>query len=155
VRREELVLQPRDGRLFDIWTWSQLVGSSLGPLPVELHVGMDGEPTEPMLARAEGLAAYASRHGEAILDVIFGHYRRAEEKNWLAFWGVPAGLTRSQVLGYARALALVVVEDLTATVFADPRWDPEHKLDITVAGDGITEVDGEPFRLEDGILRSS
>jgi hypothetical protein len=49
-------------------------------------------------------------------------------------------------------IALVVHQDLTSIVFVNRRWDPEHKLDFTYEGGAITEVNGDAFRLQDGVV---
>ncbi|BEP56625.1 hypothetical protein GmRootV118_38690 [Variovorax sp. V118] len=104
-----------------------------------------------MLDLASKLAEYAKRHAEHILDLIYAHYRYAEANEWLEFWDVPAGLTRAQVMNEVESIALVVDDQLVASVYVDPRWDPEHKLDLRYEGT-ITEVNGEAFDLVDGTL---
>ena len=153
MQRSEFTRRPRERRLFDIWTWTSPVHTSIGDLPVELHVECDAEPSDAMLEQARALADYASAHGETLLDLIFGHYKYAERKGWLEFWSVPAGIGRGEILRHVDAVELTVVEDLTATVFVDPHWDPEHKLDLTFADGRITEVNGQRYSLENGILR--
>src|ERR1044071_3570785 len=106
MTRADFVRQPRDGRLFDVWTSRAPVATSIGPLPLELHVKRDAAPGDAMIEAAGALAAHASAHGETILDLVFAHYRRAESRNWLGFWSVPAGLRRDEVLGQVDGMAL-------------------------------------------------
>lgn len=70
---------------------------------------------------------------------------------WLDFWDVPAGLTRDQVMGEVDSVALVVDPELIASVYVNPHWDLEHKLDLLFEGT-ITAMNGEAFDLVDGTL---
>ena len=133
------------------WLSNPVVHTTIGDLAVELHMPSGGRPSEAMLDLASKLAEYAKRHAEHILDLIYAHYRYAEANEWLEFWGVPAGLTRTQVMNEVESVALVVDDQLIASVYVDPRWDPEHKLDLLYEGT-ITAVNGEAFDLVDGTL---
>lgn len=45
-------------------------------------------------------------------------------------------------MGEVDSVALVVDADLVASVYVNPHWDPEHKLDLLFEGT-ITAVNGE------------
>lgn len=49
------------------------------------------------------------------------------------------------------AFILNVHSDLFASIHVDPRWDPEHKLCLSFNGT-ITEINGTPFSIENGVL---
>ena len=123
----------------------------LGPLPVELYCAIDTRPTDAMLSLANGLATFAEANGALILDLVYGHYRYAEARGWLPYWGVPSGIARSEVMGQVDLILLNVHDDLVASVHIDPHWDPEHKLSLTYDGT-IIEVNDRPFLLDDGEL---
>lgn len=147
----EFSIQPRGPRLFDTWLWDQSVYTDLGHLPVELYCAVDARPTEEMAQRARQLVAFASSHGPLLLDLVYGHYRYAEENKWLEHWNVPSGLDRGKVLSHVESIILNVHEDLFASVHVNPRWDPEHKLSLAYDGT-ITQVNDAPFQLEAGVL---
>ena len=90
---DSFVQQDRGPYRFDRWQWSERVPTSLGDLIVELATG-DGEPPPDaaMAAAANELAEFAAANGDLLLDLIYGHYRYAEENGWLSFWGVKPGL---------------------------------------------------------------
>lgn len=133
------------------WLSNPVVHTTIGDLAVELQMPAGGRPSEAMLELASRLAEYAKQHAEQILDLIYAHYRYAEANEWLDFWDVPAGLTRAQVMSEVDSVALVVDPELVASVYVNPRWDPEHKLDLRYEGT-ITAVNGEAFDLVDGTL---
>jgi hypothetical protein len=146
IRPEDFVLQSRGPYRFDRWQWSQRVATSLGDLVVEL-TSDDGKPPNLASAEAAGdLAEFAATHGELLLDLIHGHYCRAEQQGWLEFWGVPSGLGRDQVLSQVRSVVLTVRRkangQFEAAVFVDPLWDPEHKLDLVYHDGRIISVNG-------------
>ena len=104
-----------------------------------------------MVALAERLLEYARKNGEYLLDLIYAHYRHAEREGWLSFWKMPSGVSRFAILGHVHSTTLVVDAKLVASVFVDPQWEQEHKLDLLFEGE-ITKVDGQPFRLTEGVL---
>lgn len=120
-------------------------------MAVNLQMLSGGAPNRAMLELADKLAEYAKQHAEHILDLIYAHYRYAEANKWLDFWDVPAGLTRAEVMSEVESIALVVDSELVATVYVNPHWDPEHKLDLLYEG-SITAMNGEAFDLVDGNL---
>jgi hypothetical protein len=142
----EFAKQPRGITLFDTWCWSGVVHTVIGDLPVELYTSMEAVPSEEMVTLARQLATYARIHDEFLLDLIYGHYRYAEEKGWLSFWNVPAGLTRAEVLEQVISITLVVDAELVASVFINPRWEEEHKLDLLFE-ETITRVNDRTFQL--------
>jgi hypothetical protein len=143
--------QPRGPYLFDTWLWDQSIETTIGTLPVELYCDIDTLPSDAMISLANELAVFAETYSTLLLDIIYGHYRCAEARDWLRYWNVPAGLARSEVISQVESIILNVHADLFAGVHIDPHWDPEHKLSLTYAGT-ITEVNEAPFRLDDGIL---
>ena len=94
---------------FDRWRRPERVPTSLGDLPVELTTG-DGEPPPDaaMAAAANEVAEFVATDGELVLDLIYGHYRYAEENDRLGFWNVPRGLRRDRVLSQVESVALTV-----------------------------------------------
>jgi hypothetical protein len=152
------VLQDRGPYRFDRWQWPERVPTALGNLLVELTTS-DGEPA-PDAAMAEAaseLATFAAANGDLMLDLIYGHYRYAEENDWLGFWGVRSGLRRNRVLSQVESVELTVRRGddgrPDAAVFVNPRWDPEHKLDLSFRDGQIVAVNGEPFVLDGEVLR--
>ncbi|MEJ8857371.1 hypothetical protein WKW79_22555 [Variovorax robiniae] len=133
------------------WLSNPVVHTAVGDMAVELQMPSGGRPSAEMLELASRLAEYAKQHAEHILDLIYAHYRYAEANQWLDFWDVPAGLTRAQVMSEVDSVALVVDPELVASVYVNPHWDPEHKLDLLFEGT-ITAVNGEAFDLVDGTL---
>jgi hypothetical protein len=150
-------LQPRGPYLFDRWQWPERVPTKLGELIVELTTSNGGRPDVAMASAASEIATFAAANGELLLDLIYGHYRYAEESNWLAFWKVPPGLGRDQVLSQVRSVELAVSRDqhgqCDAWVYVNPKWDPEHKLDLNYRDGKIVAVNGEPFTLMGEVLR--
>jgi hypothetical protein len=152
MKRKDIFLEPRGARLLDTWKWAgEPKVAALSPLVVEFQVAMGEEPSDEMVALAGKLLEYARGNGEYLLDLIHAHYRYAEREGWLPFWQVPLGIGRGEVLKYVHVVALVVDSDLVASVFVDPQWEQEHKLDLLYEGK-ITRVDGQPFQLNDGVL---
>ncbi len=152
MQRSEFVREPRGPRLFDTWTWAVTPNvAALAGLKVELQIRLDEQLIDQMLGLAEQLLAYVRGNDQYLLDLIYAHYLYAEQQGWLSFWRVPSGLGRSVVLDYVRSVALVVDSELVASVFVDPQWEQEHKLDMLYEGK-ITRVDGQPFKLTEGIL---
>ena len=151
MKLSEFSLQPRGPRRFDTWLWDQSVDTDLGRLPVELYCKMDASPNEAMVQRASELAAFARANGPFLLDLVHAHYRFAQANDFLDYWDVPYDLDRGQVLGQVDSVTLTVHQDLSAGVFVDPLWDPEHKLSLEYDGT-ITTINDAPFRIEDGAL---
>jgi hypothetical protein len=152
------VRQERGPYRFDRWDWPERVPTQLGNLLVVLSTGDDEPPPDIAMAAAAGdLAEFASANGDLLLDLIYGHYRYAEENAWLEFWGVCPGLSRDQVLSQVESVELAVHRDdrgqCDAYVFVNPRWDPEHKLDLSYSDGRIVAVNGEPFVLAGEVLR--
>lgn len=133
------------------WLSNPVVRTAIGDMAVNLQMLSGGGPSKAMLELADRLAEYAKQHAEHILDLIYAHYRYAEANEWLDFWDVPAGLTRAEVMSEVESIALVVDSELVFTVYVNPHWDPEHKLDLLYEG-SITAVNGEAFDLVDGNL---
>ena len=133
------------------WLSNPVVHTAIGDMAVELQMPSGGPPSASMLELASRLSEYAKEHAEHILDLIIGHYRYAEANGWLDFWDVPAGLTKAEIMSEVDSIALVVGPELIASVYINPHWDPEHKLDLLFEGT-ITAVNGEAFDLVDGTL---
>jgi hypothetical protein len=152
----EFELQDRGPYQFDRWQWRERVPTRLGHLPVELTIALDAPPPDAgMVAAANKLAEFAAANGDLLLDLIYGHYRYAEEGDWLEYWDVPPGLGRDRVLSQVESITLAVRRNAgqyDAGVFVDPRWDPEHKLDLSYSGGQIVAVNGSPFSLVGEIL---
>jgi hypothetical protein len=155
---DKFVRQDRGPYRFDRWQWPERVPTLLGELLVELSTS-DGEPPPDaaMAAAAEELAEFAAANGDLLLDLIYGHYRYAEENNWLSFWGVRPRLSRQRVLSQVESAELTVRrgdgDRPEAAVFINPRWDPEHKLDLSYSGGRIVAVNDEPYVLDGEVLR--
>lgn len=158
MHADGFVRQDRGPRLFDRWLWPHRVPTTVGDLLVELTAG-DAEPPPDaaMVAAASALAEFATAHGDLLLDLIYGHYRYAEENGWLRFWGVRRGLRRDRILSQVESITLTVQRGkkgrLDASVFVRPRWDPEHQLDLTFQDDRIVAANGRPFVLDGETLR--
>lgn len=152
------VRQDRGPYRFDRWQWPERVPTLLGDLLVELSTS-DGDPPPDaaMAAAAEELAAFAAANGDLLLDLIYGHYRRAEENGWLSYSGVRRGLGRGRVLKQVVSVTLAVCRGRDgrpdAGVFVNPRWDTEHKLDLGYSGGRIAAVNGGPYVLDGEVLR--
>ncbi len=157
---KKFVLQDRGPYLFDCWQWPERVCTALGNLVLELETS-DGEPPPDvdMVLLAEELSEFAESNGALLVDLIYGHYRFAEEKGWLSFWGVGPKLSRNQVLSQVRSVELRVWRGdggiPEAEVFVDPRWDPEHKLDLIYSGGRIVAINEQPFFLDGDVLRKT
>jgi hypothetical protein len=127
-------------------------------LVVELTTS-EGEPPPDaaMAAAASKLAEFAAVNGDLLLDLIYGHYRYAEENDWLEFWGLRRGLPRNRILSQVESVELTVRLDEDgspdAAVFVSPRWDPEHKLDLSFRDGRIVAVNGKAFILDGEVLR--
>lgn len=152
------VKQDRGPRLFDSWQWPDRVSTKLGDLVVELITGNgEGPPNKAMVDVASELAAFAIDNGELLLDLIYGHYKNAEQNKWLDFWGVKSGLRKDEILSRTSCIALVVNKEASgppdAAVFVDPEWDPEHKLDLNFAEGRIAAVNGDQYILDGEVLR--
>jgi len=153
----KFVKQKRTSRAFVCWHWPDRVPTVLGDLVVELFVS-SGEPSPDanMAEAASALVTFATANGELLLDLIYGHYKYAEQDNWLEYWGVPTELTRDRVLSQVTSIVLTVRRHgngTLATVFVDPLWDPEHKLDLEFRDGHIVAANGEPFVLDGEVLR--
>ncbi|WP_291587438.1 hypothetical protein [Comamonas sp. UBA7528] len=133
------------------WLSNPVVHTSIGDMAVELQMPAGGRPSSAMLELVSKLVEYAKQNAEHILDLIYAHYRYAEANEWLDFWDVPGGLARAEVMNEVESVALVVDDELVASVYVNPHWDPEHKLDLLFEGT-ITAVNGEAFDLVDGTL---
>jgi hypothetical protein len=155
---DQFVRQDRGPYRFDRWQWPERVPTLLGDLLVELSTS-DGEPPPDaaMAAAAEELAGFAAANGDLLLDLIYGHYRYAEENGWLSFWGVRPKLSRKRVLSQVESVELAVRRGdggrPEAGVFVNPRWDPEHKLDVSYSGGRIVAVNDGPYVLDGEVLR--
>lgn len=158
MRPDGFVRQERGPYMFDRWQWPERVPTRLGDLTVELTTS-DGEPPpDAAMAEAAGeLAEFAAANGDLLLDLIYGHYRYAEENGWLAFWGVPRGRRRDQILSQVESIELTVRRGARgrpdAAVFVNPLWDQEHKLDLNFRDGRIVAVNDEPFVLDGEVLR--
>jgi hypothetical protein len=152
------VRQERGPYQFDRWQWPEKVPTSLGALVVELTTS-DGEPPPDagMAEAATELAEFAAANGDLLLDLLYGHYRYAEENGWLEFWGVRPKLRRNRVLTQVESVELTVRRGddgrPDVAVFVNPRWDPEHKLDLGFRDGQIVAVNGEPFVMDGEVLR--
>jgi hypothetical protein len=152
------VRQDRGPYRFDRWQWPERVPTALGDLLVELTTS-DGErpPDDAMAAAASRLAEFAAANSDLLLDLIYGHYRYAEENDWLVFWGVRPKLRRNRVLSQVESVELTVRRGddglPEAAVFVNPRWDPEHKLDFSFRDGRIIAVNGGPYVLDGEVLR--
>ncbi len=152
------VLQDRGAYRFDRWHWPQRVPTQLGDLLVELTTGVDEPPPDTaMAAAASEVAEFAEANGDLLLNLIYGHYRYTEENGWLGFWGVQPNLGLNRILSQVESIELAVRRDrrgqCDAGVFVNPRWDPEHKLDLSYSGGQIVAVNGELFVLAGEVLR--
>ena len=148
---KDFIKQPRGPYHFDTWLYKLQVPSSIGNLPLELYTDIDGVPSQEMINLAHELAVYAAANGEELLNIVHAHYRKFELKGWLSYWGVPSGLSRTDVLRLSDSITLNVHSDLYASVLVDPKWDPEHQLALTFCGK-INEINEEPFDIIDGVL---
>lgn len=152
------VRQDRGPYRFDRWQWPERVPTQLGDLLVELTTG-DGEPPPDaaMAAAASELAEFAAANGYLLLDLIYGHYKYAEENDWLSFWRVRRGLSRNSILSQVESIELTVRRGNDglpdAAVFVNPRWDLEHKLDLCYRDGQVVAVNGEPFIMDGEVLR--
>jgi hypothetical protein len=158
MRATDFVLQERGPYLFDRWQWPERVPTQLGNLVVELSTSDGGPPPDDAMAAAAGeLAEFAVANGGLLLDLIYSHYRYAEENGWLDFWGVPGGLPRNGVLSQVESIELSVRRGADgrpdAVVYVNPRWDEEHKLHLNFPDGRIVTVNGEPFVLDGEVLR--
>jgi hypothetical protein len=105
MKTEEFKRQPKGPYESYTWLWDKRVTTSLGEFPVEFHMMGDGDknpPDEEMLRRAAELVHYAETHGDHLLDLVYGAYRRAGEGDWLEYSGVPEGLAREEILSQLR-----------------------------------------------------
>ena len=158
MHADGFVRQDRGPYRFDRWQWPERLPTTPGDLVVELTT-CDGEPPPDtaMAAAANELAEFVVSNGDLLLDIIYGHYRYAEENDWLDFWGVRRGLRGNRVLSEVESVELTVRRDTDgrpdAEVFVNPRWDPEHKLDLSFRDGRIVAVNGESFVMDGEVLR--
>ncbi len=148
----EFSKQPRGPYLFETWLWGSNVHTSIGYLPLELYTPIDQQPKDSMVSIAAELAAYASSHGELLLDLIYGHYCYFKAQDWLSFWNVPDNLGRSEVLSQVESIVLSVHSDLVAGILVNILWDQEHSLSLSYESGVITEANNGEFKIRDGTL---
>ena len=110
-----------------------------------------GGPTKEMISLATELGEFAELHGDQLLSLIYAHYKYAEANEWLDFWDVQSGLEKSEILSHVDSISLVVSSDMAASVFVNPSWDPEHKIDMRYSG-SISAINEQPFELVNGTL---
>lgn len=133
LRVEEFEKQPRERRLFDLWSAKTPLDTPIGTFEIELNSPPDAE----LLAHAnELLHAVVSQH-HVILKLIYANYlRAAEDRYWMKSCGVPRKLEEDQILGYLRSRSISVWRDskgrVSAGIFVSPMWDVEHGIDIAV-----------------------
>lgn len=150
--------QDRGPYRFDRWHWPERVSTQLGNLIVELTIS-DGKPPPDaaMVTAANELVEFVTANGDMLLDLIYGHYRCAEENGWLKFWGVRRGLRRDRILSLVESIMLTVRRDKNGYpdmgVFVTPRWDPEHSLDLAYHDGRIVSINGRPYVLDGEVLR--
>jgi hypothetical protein len=122
----------------------------LGFFSVEFQMLGDHDtnpPDDEMLRRASALASYAERHGDFILDIVFGHYLfAAEDHDWLNSCGIPHDLSRDRI-------ADSWDEPYASTIHIVPLWDEEHAFSLLFRGGAIVAAIDSRFNLEAGILR--
>jgi len=112
---EGFIRQDRGPYRFDRWQWPERVPTRLGNLLVELTASDGAPPPDAaMVAAASELAEFAVANRDLLLDLIYGHYRYAEENTWLEFWGVPPKLRRNRVLSQVESVELTVKRALDA-----------------------------------------
>ena len=155
--------QPRGPRLFERWIGQQRITTPLGSFSIEFHMENDDTdpPDEEMLKRATELVSYTESHGDAILDIVFGHYLlTAEDRYWLEDCGVSRGVTRNRIAEYVRPdRSLVVARHLSSdqpyssSISVVPLWDEEHALALDFANGEIISANDSRFRLEADVLR--
>lgn len=155
---DKFVRQDQGPHRFDRWQWPERAPTQLGELLVEITT-CEGEtaPDAAMAAAASGLAEFAAANGDMLLDLIYGHYKYAEENGWLVSLRVKPGLGHNRILKHVESITLAVRRDrkgrLDAGVFINPLWDPEHKLDLAYREGRIVAVNGGPFILDGEVLR--
>lgn len=132
----------------DEWISKEPLSSVLGDLHVALNINdRAGPPDEAMLKLADELLNLAQTHAELVVDSIYAHYRDAEEGNRLAFWDVPGGLSRDEILSQVESVTLCVSRDRDAErayepyIHVSPNWDLEHDLHLRYANGYLTEFD--------------
>ena len=155
--------QPRGLRLFERWIAQQQITTPLGSFSIEFHMGNDDTdpPDEEMLKRARELVSYTESHGDAILDIVFGHYLlTAEDGYWLEDCHVPRDVTRNRIAEYVRADRSLVVarhvgsdQPYSSSIYIVPLWDEEHALSLDFADGEIISANDSRFRLEANIFR--
>ena len=144
------------------WTWSNQVSTPLGRFRVELQTleSPRTEPDDEMVKLAEELVAYAESHGDYILDVAYGDFRRwtTVDPGWLDSCGLPQNLGRDAIPKHVGGCVLTVIRDLdsddpyTSLVRIVPEWDDEHGLEMKLRDGAIVEVSDMPFTLKGGVL---
>lgn len=131
------------------WISKESVSTVLGDLHLELNVhDRAGPPDEAMLKLADELRSFAQAHAELVVDSIYAHYRDAEDGDRLAFWDVPGGLGRDEILSQVESVTLCVSRDCDAEerpyeayVHVSPNWDLEHDLHLRYANGQLSEFD--------------
>jgi hypothetical protein len=148
---------------FPYWKWSKSVPTRLGEFQVEIFDddAPQNTPDSEKLSRAEALVRYVEAHGDFILDIVFGSYRSMlNQPEWLDICEVPKDLTKDTVKAHVRQkLSLSVTRwvengevSYSATVGVVPLWDEEHGLSMSFSNGTIELINGEPFRLNAGVL---
>lgn len=131
--------QPRGPYHFDRWLLSTKVETPIGDFDVELRE----PPDDAQIQVATQFVLVALGRSDEILDKIYEHYERlAKNREWLRQCGVPTQLTPRGVLRYVRSLSIVVIREyesggLIGSLFVDPLWDVEHKIDLVLEGDKL------------------
>ena len=112
----------------------------MGPFALEIYTGANGAPDTTQLARAEQLVSRFELDSNYILNMIHAKYTEFCSQDYvedlLMESGLESGRSALGVIEYLHRKALVICEDLTASVYLSPQWDEEHGLifDLTPEG---------------------
>lgn len=145
MKVDDFVKRPRGPTLFDCHQHPATIPSVYGDFVVELHSEIDVPPTPAMVAKANALVAQFKADEAHICDLIFREYQAVcanpDWREWLDDAGVERGRPITEIGGYLEAKALVVADDLLASIYMSPQWDIEHGLYFDWTTEGWVRTD--------------
>ncbi len=132
----DFVRQPRGPRRFYLWLADAPVRTSFGNFSIEaiMPMGDTKPPDARMLENANFLADYVRVHSEAILELVFQHYKEcSRDPAWLEICDVPIGLQRHEIKPYLIGLCITVDRESPGLeILITPQWDEEHAIYLEV-----------------------
>jgi hypothetical protein len=138
----DFVRLPRGPRRFYLWVANAPVRTSFGDFSIEamMPMGDTKPPDMRMLKDANFLADYVREHSDAILELVFQHYKEwcSRDPAWLEICDVPIGLQRHEIKPYLIGLHIMVDRESPGPeMLITPQWDEEHAIYLEVKQDQL------------------